>query len=253
MSTDYSSLEAALVSSVGPLRLIAVSYLSAPPAGVEKFTGTVPSGCTFWSLASAGNGFYTVPGDHLNCPIGSYTHAIDLPAERAAELETALSLMAGIGYVKMEEVPSIPRLSQSPEYIYYAPLAKAAVAPDVIIVAGRPGPLMRLHEAAGRAGASSQLPLLGRPTCMALPAAMAHGSVMSTGCIGNRVYTGLGDDELYLMIPGPRLGDVVRELAVIASANDTLSQLSPTAAGGVDVVSSGSRLARAVAKPDDRR
>jgi uncharacterized protein (DUF169 family) len=83
---------------------------------------------------------------------------------------------------------------------------------------------MRLQEAAARAGAASTLPLLGRPTCMALPAAMAHGSVMSTGCIGNRVYTGLGDDELYLMIPGPRLADVVRELAVISSANDTLRQ-----------------------------
>ncbi len=83
---------------------------------------------------------------------------------------------------------------------------------------------MRLQEAAARAGAASQLPLLGRPTCMALPAAMAHGSVMSTGCIGNRVYTGLGDDELYLMIPGPRLADVAKELEVITTANDTLRQ-----------------------------
>ena len=132
--------------------------------------------------------------------------------------------MTGIGYVRMEEVPAIPRLAQSPAFIYYAPLGKAAVAPDVIIAAGRPGPLMRLQEAAARAGAASQLPLLGRPTCMALPAAMEHGSVMSTGCIGNRVYTGLGDDELYLMIPGPRLADIAKELEVIATANDTLLQ-----------------------------
>jgi uncharacterized protein (DUF169 family) len=222
--TNYSALEDALVSALGPLRLIAVSYLSAAPAGVEKFSGTVPSGCSFWSLAASGGGFYTVPDDHLNCPVGSYTHAIDLPADRASELEQTLSLMAGIGYVRLEEVPSIPRLSKTPAFIYYAPLAKAAVEPDVIIAAGRPGPLMRLQEASARAGAASQLPLLGRPTCMALPAAMAHGSVMSTGCIGNRVYTGLGDDELYLMIPGPRLGDVVRELAVITTANDTLLQ-----------------------------
>jgi len=222
--TNYSALEGALVSALGPLRLIAVSYLSAAPAGVEKFSGTVPSGCSFWSRAASGDGFYTVPGDHLNCPVGSYTHAIDLPADRAAELEQTLSLMAGIGYVRMEEVPSIPRLSKTPAFIYYAPLAKAAVEPDVIIAAGRPGPLMRLQEASARAGAASQLPLLGRPTCMALPAAMAHGSVMSTGCIGNRVYTGLGDDELYLMIPGPRLADAVRELAVITTANDTLRQ-----------------------------
>ena len=224
MSSDASALADAIVSSVGPLRLIAVSYLSAAPEGVKKFAGTVPSGCTFWNLALSGDGFYTAPGDHLNCPIGSYTHAIDLPAARAAELEQALSLMSSIGYVRMEEVPSIPRLPQSPAFIYYAPLGKATIAPDVIIAAGKPGPLMRLQEAAARTGAASTLPLLGRPTCMALPAAMAHGSVMSTGCIGNRVYTGLGDDELYLMIPGPRLADVVKELAVIATANDTLLQ-----------------------------
>ncbi len=72
---------------------------------MEKFSGTVPSGCTFWRLAASGNGFYTVPADHLNCPIGSYTHAIDRPAGREAELEQALTLMTGIGYVRMEEVP----------------------------------------------------------------------------------------------------------------------------------------------------
>jgi uncharacterized protein (DUF169 family) len=96
--------------------------------------------------------------------------------------------------------------------------------PDVVIAGGRPAPLMRLQEAAARAGAASNLPLLGRPTCMALPAAMAHGSVMSTGCIGNRIYTGLGDDELYVMIPGNRLEDVVRELRVIQKANLALQE-----------------------------
>ena len=223
MVANYADLEGALLSDLGPLGLIAVSYLSAAPQGVDQFSGTVPSGCSFWRLAATGNGFYTVPGDHLNCPIGSYTHAIDLPTERAAELGQVLTLMAGIGYVRMEEVPSIPRLSQPPAFIYYAPLGKAVVPPDVVIVSGRPGPLMRLQEAAAHAGAAATLPLLGRPTCMALPAAMAHGSVMSSGCIGNRVYTGIGDDELYLMIPGLRLSDVVRSLSVIAAANDTLA------------------------------
>jgi uncharacterized protein (DUF169 family) len=224
MSTDSSVFSDAIIASAGPLRLIAVSFLSVAPPGVPQFSGTVPSGCTFWNLALAGDGFYTVPGDHLNCPIGSYTHAIDLPAARAPELEQTLSLMASIGYLRLEDVPSIPRLSRPPAFIYYAPLGSAKVPPDVVIAAGQPGRLMRLQEAAVRAGAASMLPLLARPTCMALPAAMAHGSVMSTGCIGNRVYTGLGDDELYLMIPGPRLAEVVRELAVIASANDTLLQ-----------------------------
>jgi uncharacterized protein (DUF169 family) len=222
MSTDYAAISRALTSSLGPVRLTAVSYLTSPPMGVPKFSGSVPSGCTFWSLASQGDGFYTAPGDHLNCPIGSYTHAIDLPAGRAHELEQTLSLMAGIGYVRMDEVPSIPRLAQPPAFVYYAPLEKAAVPPDVVVVAGRPGGLMRLQEAAASAGAASPLPMLGRPTCMALPAALAHGAVLSAGCIGNRVYTALGDDELYLMIPANRLTDVTGQLSVIDAANGTL-------------------------------
>jgi uncharacterized protein (DUF169 family) len=224
MITPSAALARTFTDALGPLRPVAVSYLDIPPAGVDKFSGTVPSGCSFWRLASDGPGFYTVPADHFNCPIGSYTHAIDLPAERAAELEQTLTLMAGIGYVRMEEVPAIPRLDHQPACIYYAPLAAAVVPPDVVIFAGRPGALMRLQEAAAAAGTVSTLPLLGRPTCMALPAAMAQGAVMSSACIGNRVYTGLGDDELYLMVPGSRLNDVAGQLARILGANNTLAE-----------------------------
>jgi uncharacterized protein (DUF169 family) len=224
MRTDYAALNATLLAGTGLLRLVAVSFLSSPPDGVERFAGTVPSGCSFWSLAAQGRSFYTLPADHLNCPIGAFTHAIDLPPARAAELEQTLSLMSSIGYVRLEEVPSIPRLSNQPAVTYYAPLENAIADPDVVIAAGRPRPLMRLQEAAVRAGAASQLPLLGRPTCMALPAAMAHGSVMSAGCIGNRVYTSLGDDELYLMLPGKDLANIAGQLGVIAAANDTLAE-----------------------------
>ena len=128
--------------------------------------------------------------------------------------------MAVFGYMKMDEAPSIPRLPETPAFVYYAPLGKAVVAPDVVIAAGRPASLVRLQDATARAGAAYSLPLDRRPTCMALPAAMAHGTVMSGGCIGNRVYTALGDDELYLMIPGARLADIVRELGAIVKANE---------------------------------
>src|SRR4051812_17340122 len=147
MSMDYSSIQKTVVSAVGAVRLVAVAYLDSPPDGSERFTGSVPSGCTFWSLAASGRTFYTVPSDHLNCPIGSYTHAIDLPAARAAELEQTLSFMSGVGYVRLEEVPSIPRLPKTPAVTYYAPLAQTIVHPDVVIASGRPGPLMLLQEA----------------------------------------------------------------------------------------------------------
>jgi uncharacterized protein (DUF169 family) len=224
MAIDCVVADRAFTDAFGDLRPVAVAYLETPPDGVVKFDGTVPSGCTFWGLAAQGRSFYTVPGDHFNCPIGSYTHGIDLPADRAVDLEQTLALMTSTGYLRMEEVAGIPRLPRTPPVIYYAPLGSAVVDPDAVIFAGRPGRLMRLQEASARAGAASALPLLGRPTCMALPAAIAQGSVTSTGCIGNRVYTSLGEDELYVVIPGNRLVDVAEQAALIAQANHTLEQ-----------------------------
>jgi uncharacterized protein (DUF169 family) len=222
--TDYAALARLLTSTLGPVSAISVSFLDAPPQGIGKFDGTVPSGCSFWKLANEGRSFYTVPSDHYNCPIGSYTHAIDLPDGRAAELTGTIELMTGIGYIRAEEVPGIPRLPRSPAAVAYGPLARATITPDVVIVKGQPGSLMRLQEAAMGAGAASTLPLFGRPTCMALPASMASGTVLSAGCVGNRVYTGLKDDELYLMIPGARLADVIEQLSVTESANTTLAE-----------------------------
>jgi uncharacterized protein (DUF169 family) len=190
---------------------------------VPAFAGAEPSGCSFWRLAAAGRAFYTVAGDHHNCPLGSHTHGIPLPASRAPELMHTLGLMVNIGYVRMEEMPGIPVLPRTPGAVVYAPLGDTPVDPDVVLVAGRPGRLMLLLEAAGRAGITTRPGLLGRPTCMALPAALAGGAVASTGCIGNRVYTDLGDDELYVAVPGRDLVRVAGELASIIAANDTLA------------------------------
>ena len=131
--------------------------------------------------------------------------------------------MTSIDYIKMDEVPTIHRLPQTPHVIIYAPLADTPVDPDVVLVAGRPGRVMLLQEAAIRAGVGAQVPLLARPTCMALPAALSQGIVASTGCIGNRVYTDLGDDELYVVIPGRNLAQVTAVLQTIGAANATLT------------------------------
>jgi uncharacterized protein (DUF169 family) len=222
---NYRELEATIVTFAGlRKRPVAVKFLEAAPTGIEKFTGTEPSGCSFWRLAAAGKVFYTVPQDHYNCPIGSYTHSIALPPERAGELEQTLGLMAQIGYVKIEEVPGIPRLAKEPRAIVYAPLGDTPVDPDVALFAGAASQIMLLQEAAMRAGCAAAIPILGRPTCMALPAAMAYGSVVSSGCVGNRVYTGLGEGEMYVVVPGKDLARVASELETVASANALLAQ-----------------------------
>lgn len=222
---NYREIEQKIVKAAGlQKRPVAVKFSDAPPAGIEKFAGTEPSGCSFWRIAAAGRVFYTVPSDHYNCPIGSHTHSISLPPERAKELEQTLGLMAQIGYVKMEEVPDIPRMPNEPRAITYAPLGDTPVEPDVVLFAGAASQIMLLHEAAMRAGSASPLPILGRPTCMSLPAAIAHGSVVSSGCIGNRVYTGLDEGEMYAVVPGKDLSRVATELETVVSANAQLAQ-----------------------------
>ena len=113
--TDYRSIEAQLRDTfILRRRPVAVTFRDSPPEGVTKFTGREPSGCSFWRVAAGGRTFYTVPSDHYNCAIGSHTHNIPLPAERADDLRQTLGFMTGIGYVRMEEIPDIPRLPKTP-------------------------------------------------------------------------------------------------------------------------------------------
>src|SRR5882757_5865936 len=205
-------------------RPVAVAFLDAEPAGVKRFEGTQPSGCSFWRLAAEGRTFYTIPENHFNCAVGAYTHNISLSPEREKETEQTLKMMFDLGYVKPEEVPQIPRLAKAPAAIVYAPLGESPVAPDVVLFACKPAGAMLLNEAAGRAGVGSGIPALGRPTCMALPAALQHGSILSLGCMGNRVYTGLGEDEMYLVLRGKDLGAVADALGVISAANAALNE-----------------------------
>ena len=222
---DYRSIERRISQALGLTRRpVAVAFRDNAPAGVAQFSGSQPSGCSFWRLAHEGQSFYTVPSDHYNCVIGSHTHRIPLPPERTKELEQTLSFMTGIGYIRMEEVAGIPQLSKTPGVVIYAPLGETPVDPDVVLFVGKPGRVMLLQEAALRAGVASSFPTLGRPTCMALPVALTNGVVTSSGCIGNRVYTDLGEDELYVAVPGHGLAKIADEAVTIASANIQLAE-----------------------------
>lgn len=207
-------------------RPVAVTFLDSEPLGIPKFSGTEPAGCSFWRLAAAGGTFYTVPADHFNCAVGAYTHNIQLPPDRVQETETMLGMMFNIGYVRPEEVPGIPRLPKEPKAVVFAPLADSPMPPSVVLFACKAPAAMLLNEASIRAGASSSLPLLGRPSCMALPAALAHGTVSTLGCIGNRVYTNLGADEMYIVVPGAKVEAVSDALGIIATANATLEEFA---------------------------
>ncbi len=222
---DYRALETTLTEALGlKRRPVAVTFARTAPSGVRKFMGTEPAGCSFWRLAERGDAFYTEPGDHYNCAVGCFTHSIALPAERASEMDQTLSFMVQLGYLRQEDLAHIAQLRETPPYICYAPLGDAPVAPDVVLFAGKPSVMMLLNEAALRAGIGAKSAMLGRPTCMALPAALDGGLALSTGCVGNRVYTGISDDELYVAVRGGDVERLAAEARIIANANARLAQ-----------------------------
>ena len=45
----------------------------------------------------------------------------------------------------------------------------------------------------------------------------------SLGCVGNRVYTDVPDDDFYVMIAGKTVEQIAGQLDTIATANRTLS------------------------------
>jgi len=204
---------------------VSVAFLDAPPPGLPRASRSAPAGCGYWKRAAEGEAFYTTAEDHVNCPVGAHTHAAPLTAEQSAELQSLIGTMVELKYLKSEEVAAIPRLSQPLKVAAYAPLANATFAPDVVVFRGTARQIMLLTEAARAAGVFDAGAVMGRPACAAIPQTLhtANG-VASIGCIGNRVYTGLGEDELYLAVPGAAVGRVLDELGVVLNANVELEK-----------------------------
>ena len=179
-----------------------MAFLRIPPAGLPV-DGADPAGCGYWKQAAEGRAFYTTADDHANCPIGAYTHGVELSPEQGAQLQGMLGTMIELKYIRSEEVPEFPHRTQPFQVAAYAPLAQASFSPDVVVFRGNVKQIMLLAEAAKAAGVFDSGSVMGRPACAMLPQAIAAStSVASVGCIGNRVYTGLGDHEMYLTVPG---------------------------------------------------
>ncbi len=211
----------------GLLRLksqpLAITFCPEPPPGVPRINRPAASGCTYWRLAAEGAVFYTEGADHFGCPVGAYTHGIPLPPAQTEELNGLVDTMTDLGYLSREEIPQIPRRSQAFGVLVYAPLALTPCPPDVVLVRGNARQVMALAEAARGARAAGDAATMGRPACAMIPQTQQTGAgATSLGCIGNRVYTGLRDDELYYAIPGERLGEVMERLQAIVQANLTL-------------------------------
>ena len=170
---NYSEVERKLQQILqSRCRPVAVTFAAEAPEGVAKFEGSEPSSCSYWRLAAEGRSFYTVAKDHQNCPIGGYTHNL-LQPETMPQLNQTLTLMSEIGYIRMEEIPGVFQLKESPRAVVYSPLGEARMAPSVVVALGRPGRVMMLAEAAPAGGRVEQPAAIG--------AAYVHGVAGDAG------------------------------------------------------------------------
>jgi uncharacterized protein (DUF169 family) len=204
---------------------VAITFVDTPPPGVPHVSAGEPASCGYWRRAAAGEVFFTAADDHKRCPVGAHTHNVPLSPEEQQELMGLVGTMVGLEYLKMEDVPRIPTRKTPMQMAVYAPLSAAPMAPDVVLVLGNARQLMLLAEAAQAADVAGAGPAMGRPTCAVLPEAInSSRTAASFGCVGNRVYTGAGENDAYFAIPGPQLGAVEERLAVIVRANQELEK-----------------------------
>jgi uncharacterized protein (DUF169 family) len=204
---------------------VAIAFRDSAPANMPRIDSPAPAGCGYWRLAAEGRVFYTEASDHYTCPVGAHTHGVELPPDVTQELNGLVQTMVQMQYIKMEEIPAIPRRQRPFRVALYARLADASFEPDVVLIRGTAKQLMLVAEAAQAAGIASGGATMGRPTCAILPESLQSGlAAASFGCIGNRVYTGLGDDEGYYAIPGVNVPEVVNKLTVLVEANRQLHQ-----------------------------
>jgi len=212
------------LSAIGfTLAPVAMAFLPEPPPDLERVAWAEAAGCGYWKQASEGRSFYTTADDHANCPVGAFTHGAELSPGKGQELQALIGTMIELRYLASDEVPTIPHRTEPMQIAAYAPLTQASFTPDVVVFRGNVRQIMLMSETARAAGVFQSGAVMGRPACAMIPQAIdSAAGVASVGCIGNRVYTGLGDDELYFTVPGGQVNQVLEKLETILTANREL-------------------------------
>jgi uncharacterized protein (DUF169 family) len=202
---------------------IAVAFTDTPPAGVPRFDGSVPGGCSFWELAGRAP-LATVTRDHELCSIGVHTHRLRSPsALHERELARALEVMASLDYVDDEAIAGLPVLERTPGCVVYAPLADSPLPPDAVLVFAHARQSLVVVEATHTIDGAAA-PALGRPACAVIPQAVNTGrAALSLGCCGARAYLdGLTDGVALWALPGAKLAAYVAAIERFSRANATL-------------------------------
>lgn len=193
---------------------VQISYLDAPPTGVPEHPGGVPSVCTFFSEGRS-RPFYAGVKSHEDCEIGAFVLGIAPEGAVGERLVGTVGLMQKEGYLRPGEEAAIPRNAKAPAYVAYGPLGSLPVPPTTVLFFARPkSAMLALETSAG------PVPMNGRPMCAIVPTLNQGAKIaISMGCIGSRVYTGLGDDSMIVGVRGDHLEEFARSVKKIRHAN----------------------------------
>ncbi len=232
---DFREMSGKLTESVSlSLPPVAVCFADDVPEGVEDWSGRVPAGCRFWQEAATAV-FATSPDDHGLCSIGMFTHNLKTTSEQDIDRGDSLKAFADLGYVREQDIPTIPVLKHRFAYIIYAPLASAPLPPDVVLLFGKAGQMLILSEAAQQVE-GGLAPTMGRPACAIVPQVFNTGrAALSLGCCGARAYLDvLTDDVALWAIPGANLNLYVERVTALVKANSILTGFHQLRRGAVE-------------------
>ncbi|MFZ0588975.1 MAG: DUF169 domain-containing protein [Bryobacteraceae bacterium] len=118
-----------------------------------------------------------------------------------------------------------PVLQWQPQYVIYSALAKAPLAPDVVILFVNANQTLICSEATQQVE-NQNPPALGWPACAVVPQVMTTGRLaLSLGCCGARAYLDiLTDDVAVFVIPRAELASYAERIEEVARANGVLSK-----------------------------
>ena len=223
--TDYASTAESLTKDLNlNWPPIAVCLADSVPQGVPHYAGPrLPAGCVFWQEASK-RVFATSARDHNLCAIGMHTHNLETGESENTDRDDALKVFAELGYLRPEQIPSIPVMATRPKHVVYAPLADSPLPPDVVFLFVEADQALVLSEAT-QAVESGMAPAMGRPACGVVPAVKNTGrAALSLGCCGARAYLDALTPNLSLWaLPGPRLAEYADRVSELSRANKVLT------------------------------
>jgi len=219
MTTELSALAHQLVQDLDlKASPIQISYLDAPPTGVAKHPGGAPSVCTFFAEGQD-RAFYADIPQHEACEIGAFVHGIPPEGELGTRLMGTIGGMQSEGYLHPGEEAKVPHNAAAPKYVAYGPLGSLPVPPTTVLIFAPARSAMMALEAAP----AGPVPMNGRPMCAIVPTLNQGAKVaLSPGCIGSRIYTGMGDDRVVVGIRGDHLTAYAAQVRKIRHANEVV-------------------------------